>query len=157
VHASIINILSVLSHRATFFFLEYFKADPSQVLVVQVNTPVILPLWEAEVRRIGGRLGQIVWGIPTPIKITRASEDWRCGLNSGVPTLLCKCEALGSNPVHIPQKKQILGIILFHHKFVCVWHWELNPGRALYHCATTPAHLCVLSLFDTNTLICSLG
>jgi hypothetical protein len=59
--------------------------------------PVILATWESEIRKIAvqGQPRQIV--LETPIsKITRAK--WTVGVVQVVECLLCKGEALSSNP-----------------------------------------------------------
>jgi hypothetical protein len=68
-----------------------------------VLTPVILATWEAKIRRITAQ-GQPRQIVPeTPIsKITRAK--WTGSVAHVVEYLLCKCEALNSNPS--PPKKK---------------------------------------------------
>jgi hypothetical protein len=59
----------------------------------------ILATWEAESRRISvqGQLGQIVFDIPFP-KITRVKRTG--GAVQAIERLLCKYEAINSNPSH---------------------------------------------------------
>jgi hypothetical protein len=67
--------------------------------------PVILAIWEAEIRRItvGGHPWQIVHETPI-FKITRATETG--GVAPVVEFLLCKCQALSSNQKKLKKKKK---------------------------------------------------
>jgi hypothetical protein len=66
-------------------------------------TSLILAMWEAEIRRIKiwGQSRQISLWDPTS-KTIRAK--WTGGMIQVVECLLCKCEALNSNPSPIEQK-----------------------------------------------------
>jgi hypothetical protein len=69
--------------------------------------PIILVTWEAEIGRITvqGQPGQIVHETPFP-KNNQSKIDWRTG-SSDTECLLCKCEALSSNP-RLTQKKEVI-------------------------------------------------
>jgi hypothetical protein len=62
--------------------------------------PVILAIWETETERIsaGGQPGQIVFKTPN------SRAKWTGGMTQMVEHLLCKYEALTSNPS--PTKKR---------------------------------------------------
>jgi hypothetical protein len=58
-----------------------------------------LATWEAEIRRIGVR------GQPGQIPSPNQSEKWTGGVAQTIECLLCKYEALNSNPSPTKKKK----------------------------------------------------
>jgi hypothetical protein len=69
--------------------------------------PVILAIWEAEIRKIKvqGQPGKIVRET-TPPPISKISgAKWTGGVVQGVEHLLCKHEALHSNPAKKKKRK----------------------------------------------------
>jgi hypothetical protein len=59
--------------------------------------PIILAIWEAEIRRIAvrGQLGQIVYETSS-FKNNQSKMDWRVA--QAVDCLFCMCKALSSTP-----------------------------------------------------------
>jgi hypothetical protein len=101
---------------------------------------VILAIWEAQIRRtVQGQTRQIVQETPIS-KITR--EKWTGGVVKVVECLLCKHEALSSNPSSTKKKKVKLNWSNSFTKF-----FELRASHLLgMHdttWATLPAFFCV--------------
>jgi hypothetical protein len=73
--------------------------------------PLILPTWEAEIKRltVWGQPRQIVCETPSP-KTNQSKKDWRCGSSGSLPALQVWSPEFQSQPCHIKKEKEIQSI-----------------------------------------------